>query len=666
MTFLQPEILLGLPLLLVPVVIHLLNRRRYKVEDWGAMQFLIQATRASTSKARLKQILVLFMRTLAVGMLLFFLARPLAGGWVGKMGGGVPEIVFVVLDRSASMESTQIAGGPSLKQQAYEALRSAWDIYGEDSKLVLVDSVDASIIPVKDMKSLMDGWLEQESDTSTSFPLLFLQIHDWIQSNNVGVCEIWIASDLQTSNWQLGDDVWDGIQDKFLALSRNISIKVLAMGGGQPVAQNIGLTHRGTIQPGFGKREMVQLRAQLISNREETESVPVSIEMPGATAQTEVTVEGAQTSWQQNLSISGELIEPWIHLSIPQDSNERDNHLYLVIPPDITPRVEVYSSNALISSIIRAALLVGIPGESEIVIRDTIEDEPEPMTSLIVWQKPVPDNQEAEWLVNFVENGGTVIFLPHDNEENDASELFETRWGQVENAPDGMPYQISNWDQQSGPAARTSEGFTLPLDRTTFLKRRQLISSGSPLVLFSDNASFLSMSLFGRGKTYWLSSLPESDWSTLGQGYAFVPMLQRILIESSTRFAAPVQLEVGRLPQSLRGIQWIPVVPAVPGHSPDIQSGIFTHEGKYIAVNLPVEELELNHYSSSDLTSALDRLEVITMDGPTPLAARKGTADLQSELWKFFLIGMVLFLGVESFLTLPLSVNQRSNQGGTA
>jgi hypothetical protein len=288
------------------------------------------------------------------------------------------------------------------------------------------------------------------------------------------------------------------------------------------------------------------------------------------------------------------------------------------------------------------------------------------MTSLIVWQKPVPDNQEAEWLVKFVENGGTVMFLPHGDEENGAAELFETRWGQVENAPDGMPYQISNWDQQSGPAARTSEGFTLPLDRTTFLKRRQLISSGSPLVLFSDNASFLSMSMFGRGKTYWLSSLPESDWSTLGQGYAFVPMLQRILIESSTRFAAPVQLEVGRLPQSLRGIQWIPVVPAVPGHSPDIQSGIFTHDGKYIAVNLPVEELELNHYSSSDLTSALDRLEVITMDGPTPLAARKGTADLQSELWKFFLIGMVLFLGVESFLTLPIAVNQRSNQRGTA
>ena len=43
MTFLQPFILWGLPLILIPVIIHLLNRRRFKRVDWAAMDFLLEA-----------------------------------------------------------------------------------------------------------------------------------------------------------------------------------------------------------------------------------------------------------------------------------------------------------------------------------------------------------------------------------------------------------------------------------------------------------------------------------------------------------------------------------------------------------------------------------------------------------------------------------------------
>ena len=37
-------------------------------------------------------------------------------------------------------------------------------------------------------------------------------------------------------------------------------------------------------------------------------------------------------------------------------------------------------------------------------------------------------------------------------------------------------------------------------------------------------------------------------------------------------------------------------------------------------------------------------------------------SDLQSELWKFFLIGMVIFLGVESFLTLPVRISDGAEE----
>ena len=54
----------------------LLNRRRFRTVKWGAMQFLLKATRESRGKKRLKHILILLMRSLAIGALVFAVARP--------------------------------------------------------------------------------------------------------------------------------------------------------------------------------------------------------------------------------------------------------------------------------------------------------------------------------------------------------------------------------------------------------------------------------------------------------------------------------------------------------------------------------------------------------------------------------------------------------------
>ena len=57
MTFLQQSLLWGLFAASIPVIIHLLNRRRFRTVKWGAMQFLLKATRESRGKKRLKHML---------------------------------------------------------------------------------------------------------------------------------------------------------------------------------------------------------------------------------------------------------------------------------------------------------------------------------------------------------------------------------------------------------------------------------------------------------------------------------------------------------------------------------------------------------------------------------------------------------------------------------
>ena len=62
MSFLQPMLLAALPLVALPIIIHLINQRRYQTVRWAAMMFLLAANRMSRGYARIRQWLIMAMR----------------------------------------------------------------------------------------------------------------------------------------------------------------------------------------------------------------------------------------------------------------------------------------------------------------------------------------------------------------------------------------------------------------------------------------------------------------------------------------------------------------------------------------------------------------------------------------------------------------------------
>src|SRR5438034_2201732 len=100
MSFLQPMLLAALPLVALPIIIHLINQRRYQTVRWAAMMFILAANRMSRGYARIRQYLIMAMRILAIATLIFAISRPLTGGWLGRAGGGKPDTTIILLDRS--------------------------------------------------------------------------------------------------------------------------------------------------------------------------------------------------------------------------------------------------------------------------------------------------------------------------------------------------------------------------------------------------------------------------------------------------------------------------------------------------------------------------------------------------------------------------------------
>ncbi len=130
MSFLQPWLLLGLPLLFLPIIIHLINQWRYQTKRWGAMMFLLAANRMARGYAKIRQYLILAMRMLAILGLIFAISRPLASGLLG-LSGGKTDTTIVLLDRSPSMQERGENGIDSKFTTAKRQLRAKrcrpWD-----------------------------------------------------------------------------------------------------------------------------------------------------------------------------------------------------------------------------------------------------------------------------------------------------------------------------------------------------------------------------------------------------------------------------------------------------------------------------------------------------------------------------------------------------------
>jgi hypothetical protein len=110
--------LLGLAGLAIPILIHLLNRRRFEVVDWGAMQFL-KISETTRRRLLIEEILLMAMRMGIIGLMVLALAAPyLISPWLSKFiataGGRPNRDVVIVFDGSYSMGYT---GGDQTPQE---------------------------------------------------------------------------------------------------------------------------------------------------------------------------------------------------------------------------------------------------------------------------------------------------------------------------------------------------------------------------------------------------------------------------------------------------------------------------------------------------------------------------------------------------------------------
>src|SRR5215831_1250913 len=98
--FLFPMMLLGLAAVAIPILIHLLNRRRYNVVDWGAMQFL-QISETTRRRILIEELLLMLLRMGLIAILVVGLASPfLDSPAFARLAGAGDRDVVLIFDGS--------------------------------------------------------------------------------------------------------------------------------------------------------------------------------------------------------------------------------------------------------------------------------------------------------------------------------------------------------------------------------------------------------------------------------------------------------------------------------------------------------------------------------------------------------------------------------------
>jgi aerotolerance regulator-like protein/CARDB protein len=203
----------GVAAVSVPIIIHLLNRRKFKIVDWAAMDFLLEADKKNRRRVRLENWLLLFLRCLAVFLIGLMLARPYdsTGLAAGLFDAQKFERIVLVDDSLSTQARVNNRSVNEIMQERLVDLARMFASEKSDNSLTLllasnpeqrkyngthigpenVDEIAAELerIEVSDQPARLDAALQEIDDYLASQPP---------NVNRV----VYIVSDMRRRDWQ--------------------------------------------------------------------------------------------------------------------------------------------------------------------------------------------------------------------------------------------------------------------------------------------------------------------------------------------------------------------------------------------------------------------------------------------------------------------------------
>ncbi|MBT8400882.1 MAG: BatA and WFA domain-containing protein [Rhodothermia bacterium] len=554
MTFLNPLVLFGLIAAGIPLIIHLFNFRRPRKVDFSSLEFLKELQQTTMQRVRIKQWLLLLLRTAAIACLVLAFARPtLEGSIGGALGGEAESAIAVVLDNSMSMTLRDQNG--SLFDQAEALALELVSMMRPGDEASVHPSVGRTTVPAPVFKT-RSAALDAVASIETKFGPTDLAsaIEDArVQMEASGLVnrEIFVISDFQESTLGAAplESAPGSVPVRLVPIGEPGSISNASVEAVEVVSQ---IVERN--QP-VGLRAVISSRASgevpptiasvfLEGERVAQSSVEVSQDLP---AVVEFAVTPRASGW-----LLGEVrIEDddfqvdnsrYFTLFVPEERSVllvkgvsfQSDYLELVLSSRLAPGRTRFDVSTISSSALSAAAI----SEFDVVVIAGVNSFSSGEISLV-----------ADYAR---QGGGVLLFPPTSTEGGNFDEVLEALDGggintlvqaargesvaEVDFVDFDHPLFEGVFDAGDGRGARRVE-------RTEVFRYvdYEIQHPGEQtLMRLSSGSPFLQEMRPGSGRALFIATLPDPAWSTLPVRGLFVPLLFRSIHYLASGDAAAV------------------------------------------------------------------------------------------------------------------------------
>ena len=538
----------------MPLVLHLLNRSRYRNVDWGAMMFLDGVEPRQSHSTRFKQWGLLALRTLILSLLAVALARPVirAGGLPPARPGRTAAVIL--LDRSASMSLNDTGRVRlDLAREAIFQLLSPGFHRGDDLWLIPLGAGEPAAAPSYASDPQVMANLVKEVTVASGEADVAAGLRaaiDLLSTAEAPNREIYVVCDRQASSWR-------GVEEEFLrdwrrrmtplpgsprlfvvpvgtSESDNVAVEAIhllrwPLVADQPAdvevrLHNYGSVPRGAvpltveIQAGGPKRLVRHMAVNIPAAGIASAVVSITFSNPGSNV-ISARIDAPGTATDKQLDYSVEVLKDFHALIVDGDEREGSlqngaDFLRLALSPYANPKRNTAGVTVLRPEAWGAAEL-----------RD--------IRVLVLANVPSVTESQAEAIQQFVYGGGGLIVAPGDQSRIDNYNVM-LPW---------LPGALQPAIADSGATATTLGDMELTHPIFGFLEgrpepapaavRRYFPATpragASVLGSYADGKPFVIESAAGRGRVLLMTTPVDTDWNALPLTRFFLPFAQSML-----------------------------------------------------------------------------------------------------------------------------------------
>ncbi len=644
--FLNPLFLFGLGAGILPILIHRLIQRKAIPRDFSAVRLLLKSERIMARPQRLKHILLLALRVLAVVSLVLLMARPviMPQGLLAMTEGGVKVLI---LDNSLSMGYREERGEryTLAKKAAKEIIQKA------KSQIIILPTASIEVTGDRTIR-----WMGPEEamkrvdaiplsfgrgDPASALRRAYRELRDF-----KGPKEILILSDMARGDWESFDLSKMGI------VSADTGVHFLRIGGAKGdsnfTVKRVGLAE-GDVVVGAPSR----LGVTVVNFSDRPGSPLVHLYLSGVKMD-QKTVE-LKPREERQIFFELFLDRPgWMdgEIRLSGDSLPGDDVFYF--PLKVRERIKILivdgdpgrSTKTSESYYLAHSLNPGDSEASPFLSQIITEGElaafdlrPYEVLYLLNVAKP-----SGSRLASFLESGKPVFLFMGDRvnpEEYNRIPLFPWRLREIKG--DGGR-RITQGDYTYGPLKLFSGPPGESLKHASIQQYYKIEGATKNLLSLGNSDALLVRADLGKGQLFLFTSSANLKWNDLPLKAAYLPLIQGLVKEAvglSRDDSLPAGIRLGESFEEKSSPTQVWGIPGGPGifkfslPSGEIRRGL----------NPPLEESDLIKVSEEEIQKRFGTIKIRMLEYKEEgmsddLASRK-------ELWPFLLAFLLVVLAVE-------------------